>query len=185
MHAFERNEFYYENARAIRWGSIILSIGILIGTFPILASLVHFLRFGTLGVTVEIGTFSGGAENPVLVTGFLALILTLVPFALFGLIPILIGLYVLSRGFDRRPVVVVDSEGLFYRPHGPSIIPWRDIRGVEWLKDINEEAEHCILVTRHGARPFHVYTWWLPGDNRKSPVYTAITRAWKRHRDTA
>jgi hypothetical protein len=108
-----------------------------------------------------------------------------VPFALFGLIPILLGLFVLSMGFDRRPVVVVDSEGLFYRPHGPSIIPWRDIQSVEWPIDINEEPEHRILVTRHGARPLSVYTWWLPGDNRKSPVYTAIRRAWGRHRGTA
>jgi hypothetical protein len=49
------------------------------------------------------------------------------PSADAGLGFMIAGLWALLKSFDRRPVVVVDGEGLFYRPQGESIIPWRDI----------------------------------------------------------
>jgi hypothetical protein len=41
------------------------------------------------------------------------------------------GLQILPEAFDSRPVIVIDNEGLFYRPNGASLISWRDIRTVE------------------------------------------------------
>ncbi len=101
------------------------------------------------------------------------------------------GLVALSRGFDRRPVVVVDSEGLFYRPYGASIIPWRDIRSVEWIEeskggmgdgDVSNLPNHHILVTtRDSPHLVLIKLDYLPS----FPVYTAIIQAWKRHGGTA
>src|ERR1700758_136678 len=70
-----------------------------------------------------------------------------IPFAvILGLVFMSAGVWALSKSFDRRPVVVVDSEGLFYRSYGESLIPWRDICAVEW-----ETANDRIVLTRHSA----------------------------------
>jgi hypothetical protein len=108
---------------------------------------------------------------------------------IFGLWFVFIGLRGVSEGFYRRPLVAVDSEGLFYRPHSSSIIPWRDISNVEWHREPAGEDGNTfgnyILVTRHSARRILIDVGVLPGYHGNSPVYTAIMRAWKRHGGTA
>ena len=101
MDASERVEFFYESVRAIKEGRLIILIGIFIGAYPMLAacsrrawsrSPLRNLRRRRRNESDKVSDFYGA----ILVFGV---------FWLGGLIPILIGLQWLSRGFDRRPVV--------------------------------------------------------------------------------
>ena len=100
-------------------------------------------------------------------------------FALFlGLVLAFVGLRFLSKGLDPRPAVVVDSDGLFYRPYGGSIVPWQDIRAVEWsMRGGNGQ----LILTRWRGPPVIIDMKVLPGLGCNSPVYQAIVQAWEHH----
>ena len=77
--------------------------------------------------------------------------------------------------------MVVDSEGLFYRPHGASIIPWRDIRNVErieethgatWEEDPENGSYHILVTTRDSLHLIVIKIDYLPG----YPIFTASGR---------
>jgi hypothetical protein len=98
-----------------------------------------------------------------------------IPFIVFlGLVFMLAGLWMLSKAFDRRPVIVMDSEGLFYRPHGEFPIPWRDIQTVKRDKHGNDDS---IILSRNCAPQVIIDLRFLYGD----PIYDAIMKAWQSH----
>ena len=67
------------------------------------------------------------------------------------------GLLYISRTIsDRRPVLVLDSEGLFYRPHGKAIVPWRDILAVEEADDGGPSSVICSILTRRSGPPVSI-----------------------------
>ena len=68
---------------------------------------------------------------------------------------------------------MVDSEGVFYRPHGNAIIPWRDIRSVE-LERWNAGNGRRIFLIRHSGLPVKI-------EGLGTSAYRAIAQAWERH----
>ncbi len=132
-----------------------------------------------LGHYLSFEDVHSGVKEPYVGWGMALIVLS------FGLLWIVMGLWHLARGFDRRPVVVVDSEGLFYRPYGASIIPWRDIRNVEWIEThgamgagkSDNVSYHILVTTRDSPHLLVIKIDHLPG----RPIYTAISQAWKRH----
>ena len=82
-----------------------------------------------------------------------------------------LGLAVLREGLE--PKLVVDSEGVFYRPRGDAIIPWRDIRAVE-LERWNAGNGRRIFLIRHSGVPVEI-------KGLGTPAYRAIAQALERH----
>jgi hypothetical protein len=153
MNAHDRQEFCYSRFNALLMGILLCLIG------PIL--IVSALRY-VLGLENDLG-------SPPKWMPYFMLIM--------GLLGVFLGLWALPKGFDRRPVIVLDSEGLFYRPHGESLIPWQDIR-------IVKRRKHHIVLIRHSAPSVNINTSVLRGPRAGffgNPIYTAIMEAWQSH----
>ena len=77
-----------------------------------------------------------------------------------------------------RPILVVDNEGVFYQPHGEAIIPWRDIRAVEFdtrkRGDWFDRDDERLFLIRHGGSPVQIL-------GVGTSAYRAIAQAWERH----
>jgi hypothetical protein len=93
----------------------------------------------------------------------------------FALLLAIFGVWYLSKAFDRRPVIVVDSEGVFYRPRGKSDISWHDIRAVKCA--LGMAGHRSILLIRHSGRRVNMHTQLLPHHQ----IYDAIVQAWQSH----
>jgi hypothetical protein len=155
MNAHDRKEFFYDPLRTNLAGAFFF----LGGAYIVWHILGYFLGLNS--------DHFEGTEAEKLNGPYLALFL--------GLVFTSVGLWFLSKGFAGRPAVVVDGEGLFYRPHG-SIIPWEDVRAVE--ADMQGE-NNSIILHRLSGPPVKIDMQLLPGFGRKSPVYAAIMQAWQ------
>jgi len=89
------------------------------------------------------------------------------------------GLWYISRAIsNRRPVLVVDSEGVFYRPYGNAIVPWRDIRAV----GEGDKGDHELVLTRQSGRDVSIELMELApaaGSRGKCAAHRAILEAWE------
>jgi hypothetical protein len=153
MKAYERHEFYYSQFKTLLTGILLPLIG---------AALIVSMLGIVLGLVNDNG--SGPKWLP-----YFTLIM--------GLVGVAYGLWTLPNAFDRQPVIVLDSEGVFYRPHGGSIIRWRDIRTVKRRKD------HIMLI-RHSVPSVNINTSLLRGAHAGffgNPIYTAIMEGWRSH----
>ena len=157
MNAPERKEFFYSRAWAILMGGLLFLTG---AAFLALLG-GDLLRHGRFGWTPSNWWLYG------------LLILS---------IAIMIGgLLVMSNASDRRPVLVLDSEGLFYRPHGNGIVPWRDILAVE-LDDRDSEFSSDLILTRQSGPRLSIELmelWPNGGSGGKHVAHRAILEAWE------
>jgi hypothetical protein len=146
MNAQERLEFFYSKLFAVYVGVVFFLVGA--GFVGLMAAHllglvnVHFKQSPTISIPV---------------------------FMILGLGGLFIGLWCLSKAFDRRPVIVVDSEGVFYRHHGESPIPWQHIRQVKLVRNY-------IYLIRHSGPRVRMDIQLLHGR-----VYGAIMQAWQSH----
>jgi hypothetical protein len=95
-----------------------------------------------------------------------------------GLVFASAGLWDLSKAFDSRPVIVIDGEGLFYRPHGGSIVPWRDIQTVK--RDTHSRNDRLILGQQSGPQVIMDLRLLHRGFG-EDPISDAIMEAWQSH----
>jgi hypothetical protein len=141
-------------------------LALLIGSLFIWGSVGHFLGLTTIRFE---GTQNG---TPYVLAGIL----------IAGAACMVFGIRFLRRSCDRRPAVVVDREGLLYRACGDMVIPWREIRAVELIKD---EDNNSIVLT-YGPRQCTMaidarYLASLSGNGGKDPIYNAVLEAWRTH----
>ncbi len=91
-------------------------------------------------------------------------------------------LYILRTISDRRPVLVVDSEGVFYRPHGDAIVPWRDILAVEEGDDGGSELSDSLILTRRSGPPMSIELLQLSPAAGSAANRGLARRSWRRGR---
>jgi hypothetical protein len=162
MSAPGRKEFFYSRI----YTTFIGGLALLIGSLFIWGSVGHFLGLTTI-------RFEGAQTGtPYVLAGIF----------IVGAACVAFGIRFLRRSCDRRPAVVVDREGLLYRACGDMVIPWREIRAVELIKD---EDNNSIVLT-HGPRQCTMaidarYLASLSDNGGKDPIYNAILEAWRTH----
>jgi hypothetical protein len=167
MSAPERKEFFYSRI----YTSFIGGLALLIGSLFIWGSAGHFLGLTTIHVE------GAGTGTPyVLAAVFIA-----------GLASVAFGIRFMRKSCDRRPAVIVDSNGLLYRAYGDTAVPWHEIRAVELIKDDDNSS---ILLTCTGPHEKGVaidtrYLTSQSADGGKDPVYNAIMKAWRSHGGSA
>ena len=157
MNTPERKEFFYSRAWAILMGGLLF----LTGAAFLALSGADLLRHGRFGWDLSNWWLYG------------LLILSIV--IMTG------GLMVMSNVSDRRPVLVLDSEGVFYRPYGNEIVPWRDILAVE-LDDGGSEGGSDLILTRRSGPRLSIELmelWPNGGSGGKHGAHRAILEAWE------
>ncbi len=157
MNTPERKGFYYSWAWAVLVGGLLFAMG---------AAFIAIFAHELLRLSPS------GRQPP---DWFYVWLILGVPCAFGGL------LYISRTISDRRPVLVLDSEGVFYRPYGNAIVPWRDIRAVE-LDDRDSEFSYDLILTRRSGRPVSIdlfELWPTGGSGGKYVAHRAILDAWE------
>jgi hypothetical protein len=176
MNALERKEFFYARTFNIVMGGCIVLMGAICAL-----GLGHMLGLDVpFADSIREALFPEEIKLPTTRYGYVLYAL-LCAVLLAGSVMMAAGLYFMSKGLDGRPVVVVYSEGLYYRPLGDAIVPWRDIRAVEFEQ--GDEGTGRAILTRQSGPPVKINLnvlqyWGFPGPN--NPVYQAILQAWER-----
>ena len=156
MNTPERKVFFYWRVYAILWGVPLFVIG---------AAFIAIFAY-------ELLLLSPSDRQPPNGWWYVWLIL--------GVLSTLGGLWRISIVPDQRPVLVLDSEGLFYRPHGNAIVPWRDILAVEF--DPKDEGNNRLILTRQSGPPVSIdlfELWPIDRSGGKRAAHRAILEAWE------